>query len=336
MLVIAIIGSLMVMAINYGTQQSIQLRINKTVAQMQQGLTAGLAYYTTHGAWPTATCKFSSTSTTNSTAWSDLSTLTSAGFLPSYMSGTTANAYGQKFWMTCDKVTNNVFYINTNVSSHTLALAISGALPTAYTSDNFGNPLTTGTYVTAQVVTPAQNLNNARSVNFGGVYHHGACVPVPICPGYDVTTQGCKGGGTNCMTPQIMVTPVSVSGAMNMQYGNTPAGGNVFSLYPITSFTAYATNLAIQPNDCDTNSTATTCTLGAAGVAPNYTNPLYWRVCLQVRTQNGNGTVNTAPNNTDAANPPTWSWAQTASLMVITRCAPPSEPSGSDFTVFTN
>ena len=78
-----------------------------------------------------------------------------------------------------------------------MPLVIAGELPVAYVSDKYGDPYVSGNvYVTAQVTTPGQNLNNARSVNFVGIYHNGACVPVPNCPGYNPSASppGCTSG----------------------------------------------------------------------------------------------------------------------------------------------
>ncbi len=314
MLVLAIIGGILVMAINYGTRQMAQQRRDKTALQMQQILTAGLAYYTSYGSWPGGACAYASSSTSNGTAWGNLSSLTTTGYLPSTLS---VNSYGYGFSITCDSITNNVFYVVTRINNTANALVVAGELPVAYLSDQYGNPSSTGPYITAQVTTPGQNLNNARSVNFSGIYHNGACVPVPSCPGYNPVTNACTSGGTNCMTPQIMVTPVSASGVNDN--GST-------SIYPIASFTAYAYGPSATPKDCPTGTVPTACSFGTTGIPT--TSGVYWRVCLQVITSKG--TVATTNTGTGAS-----AWGQYATLMVITRCTPPNEPYGSDFTVFT-
>lgn len=313
MLVLAIMGGMLVLAINYGSRQLAQHRRDKTALQVQQILNAGLAYYTSYGAWPGGACAFASNSTSNSTVWSNLSSLTTAGYLPS---GLSVNSFGYGFSITCDSITGNVFYVITRLNNRANALVVAGELPVAYLSDQYGNPNSTGTYVTSQVTTPGQNLNNARSVNFSGIYHHGACVPVPSCPGYNPTTNACT-SGTNCMTPQIMVAPVSASGVNDT---------NSTNIYPIASFTTYAYGPSKMPMDCQTGAVATACALGSNGIA----NPsgVYWRVCLQVITQKGSVA---ATNTGTGAN----MWSKNASMMVITRCTPPNEPYGSDFSVFT-
>jgi prepilin-type N-terminal cleavage/methylation domain-containing protein len=313
MLVLAIMGGMLVLAINYGSRQLAQQKRDKTAIQVQQILNASLAYYISYGTWPGGACAFASNSTSNSTAWSGLSSLTSAGYLPT---GLSLNSYGYAFSMTCDSVTQNVFYVVTRLSNRANALVIAGELPVAYLSDQYGNPNSAGTYVTAQVTTPGQNLNNARSVNFSGVYHHGGCVPVPNCPGYNPVTNSCI-SGTNCMTPQIMVAPVSASGVSDTNSNN---------VYPITSFTAYAYGPSSSPMDCQTGTVATACSLGGTGI-PNVSG-VYWRVCLQVVP--AKGVVATTNTGSGAS-----AWGQYGSLMVVTRCTPPNEPYGSDFSVFT-
>lgn len=336
MLVLALIGTMLVMAINYGARHMAQQRLEMSALQMQQILNAGLAYYTSHGTWP-STCAFASNSATNASTWSSISALSTAGYLPANLE---RNAFGYSYAMSCDRITGGVFYVMTQVSSHAIALALAGELPLGYTSDQYGNPSTTENYVTAQVTIPGQNLNNARSVNFSGIYHHGACVPVPNCPGYDpsASAPGCKNGRTDCMVPQIMVVPVAVSGVSDPPPSPLPSP-YVPNVYPIASFTAYAYGPAGAPVDCLTGATATACTgtalqstsassntpLGTGIASPN---GLYWRVCLQVVTQKGVVAQTNTATGMDA-------WGQYASLMVITRCTPPNEPFGSDFGVYT-
>lgn len=332
MLVLGIVGGIMVLAINYGTRQVAQQRLDKTALQMQQILNAALAYYTAYGSWPVpgGTCTFASNSTSNSTTPSDLSTLRTAGYLPSSVSN---NAFGFPYNVACDNVTGGVFYVITSLNSAANALIVAGEMPISYLSDQYGNQSASGLYVTAQVTTPGQNLNNARSVNFAGVYHHGACVPVPVCPGYNAAASppACT-SGTNCLQPQIMVAPASVSGVSD---------SNATNAYPITSFTAYALGpkTASTLNGCPSvvppattpSSPVTPCTWGTNGI-PNgsQSSPtgLYWRVCLQVVT--GKGIVSSTNTGSGAA-----AWGQYVSMIAITRCTPPREPFGSDFTVFT-
>src|SRR5438445_9563563 len=88
MLVLAIMGSILVLMLNYGTRQAAQQRRDKTAVQMQQILSAGLAYYLAYGSWPvpSGSCTFSSTSTNPAGTFSSLTTLITAGYLPSSFS----------------------------------------------------------------------------------------------------------------------------------------------------------------------------------------------------------------------------------------------------------
>jgi len=312
LLVITIMSSMLILFVNYGARQVSQLRRDKTAIQIQQILSAALAYYTSYGTWP-ITCSFNSTY--SSTTWTGtLSTLQTAGYLPSTIS---LNPYGYGYMVNCDTLTGNGFYVFTSTSSSAEASVIAGELPSAYVSDGNGNPWSIGTYVVTQVTVPGQNLNNARSVNYSGLYHNGACVPVPNCPGYNVNTASCV-SGSNCMVPNIMVAPASVSGVNDT--GST-------TTYPISSFTAYAYGPSTKPYDCLTGTTATACSpLGSSGIASPNGN--YWRVCMQVITSKGNVSLTNTGTGTTA-------WGQYASMMVVTRCTPQSEPIGSDFSVYT-
>jgi hypothetical protein len=177
---------------------------------------------------------------------------------------------------------------------------------------------TTTCNVVTTVGVPAQNLNNARSVNFSGIYKNGGCVPVPVCP--------------SGMVPQIMVSPVSVSGLYEGMNGTNGTSGDAI---PLTSFTAYATgpadysfdaqtgpdncvNLATNPGRyCYSNLDVTS----NPQVKEYLPDGRYWRVCLEIVTEKGK----LAGSN--------WKM-QSGSVMAITRCAPPEEPSGSNENVF--
>ena len=122
------------------------------------------------------------------------------------------------------------------------------------------------------------------------------------------------------MIPQIFVTPVSLSGLNDATVSPASTG----SYYPLVGFTAYATGISgstgsATPPACNNAGTAPSCSGGPAGSN-------YWRVCLDIATTAGASTNATAPNN---------NWNKYGVLLAITRCAPPSEPSGSDFTVWT-
>lgn len=299
LLVLAIMATIMVSLLGYTSQKSDEMRRDKTVMQVEQFLNAGLSYYVSFGSWPT------------------LSQL-QGNFLPS---GTINNPWGLAFSVGANTGGTNPgsqFSVCTTIrgkQAYTAATIIAGRLPIASAIDGTVSCPTTSatactkTSTTCTVVSsvniPGQNINNARSINFAGLYHNGACVAAPSCP-------------STTMTPTIVVSPVSVSG-MNDNNNN---------VYPITSFTAYAMGTTsagspgAAPLNCNGTSTVT-CSLSASST--------YWRVCLRIVTQKG--------MVTGGGNP---SWAQTAGvILALTRCMPANEPStpeisGSSFTVFTS
>lgn len=316
LLVMVIIGVIMFAGMRYIEQRTLQMRIDRTSLQMQQILNAGLAYYVNNGEWP------ASISCLQGTGGSPCDTV----YLPSTP---ITNPWGQPYNVSN---TDQLFYVwttvtaaasNTTGSARSAATVIAGTLPLAYTSRDTGTPPDPGTactntgncLVVSSVNIPGQNLNNAGAVNFAGIYHHGACVPVPSCP---VDQAG------NNLVPQIMVVPVSVSGV------NDPSPST--DVYPISSFTAYATSnngtgtpTDFNPPTCSAVSADTNC-YSSNGVA--ITSGAYWRVCLQVITEKGD----VSQTNTDTG---AEAWGKDVTLMAVTRCAKSTENVGSDFTVFS-
>lgn len=331
LLVLVIAATIMGMLISYTTQTSEQNQRNKEVVQIQQILNAALAYYIQNGTWP------------GTASWVNLDSshaLISGNFLPksTSASGLWLGAYLQPYQTGYDAATGNFYVINsiptTSAAASANATIIAGQIPLGVTAITNGNPPVTpakcptsggSCYVVGRVAPPGQSLATARSVNFGNVYHHGACVPAPVCP------------DTTHFVPEILVAATQVSGN---NVASTPT-----ATYPITSFFAYAygglsvpltttpSSSPAAPNlvaDCETPNTATPCVASCTDA----TNPAtctaidptrqYWRVCLLVQTTNGqvNSTSNTA-------------WAQYSYILAITRCAPVNENSGSNFTVWT-
>jgi prepilin-type N-terminal cleavage/methylation domain-containing protein len=295
LLVLVIVGILIFASANYVQQRALQMRMDRTSTQMQQILNAGLAYYVANGAWPANMAALQGT------------------YLPP---GALRNPWGNTYDISS---TTALFYVYTRVNTvsakgaNAAATVIAGSLPMAYTSNSAGTPPAAGSacsaadtscYIVASVNIPGQNLNNARAVNFAGLYKHGACVPVPKCP---VDATG------NTMTPQVMIVPSSVSGVND-------ADTNPQNIYPISSFTAYATGPSATPPACS-GSTATTCTPTAGQAADQY-----WRACLQVITEKGVVT----------SSPGAGAWGQFVTLMAVTRCSVTNESAGSQFTVFSN
>lgn len=315
LLVMVIISIILYASINYIQQRAQQQRIDRTSAQMQQILNAGLSFYIANGTWPP-----------------DIGTLQTQGYLPI---SPIKNGWGEDYVIGQGSGPQTgtfatpppMFYVWTAVTqaggatgtAAANANAIAGNLPLGFSTPTAASGTTppapgtcdassTTCYAVAAVNIPGQNINNARAMNFAGIYHHGGCVPVPQCP-VDVTGQ--------TMTPQIMVVPVSVSGVYD---ANTPTPTNV---YPISSFTAYATPPAANPGPCEDGGEAVACQ--PQGGAAN----TYWRVCLQVITEKGDvAKANTATGKS--------AWGQYATMAAFTRCQVTGEPVGSPMSVFSN
>lgn len=320
LLVLTIVGAMLYMALSYYQQRTQQMRIDRTVIQTQQILNAGLSFYLAKGRWPTQMSELSE-------------------YLPIYIRN---NPYGKPYKLSTwnQQTPRNLFVfsmVETGTPSTTLGIAtsIAGLLPAAYTTNDqahYGDEKSTDSpnpeipplnlytercdpakthykcIVVSAVGIPGQNLNNARAVNFAGLYKHGGCVPVPQCP--------------ETMIPQIMVTPASVSGVYDpREPGKTPA------VYPISSFTAYATEdfsgNKLRPPACGGFPNPPACPTD-----PNVA--AYWRVCMQVVTEKGDPAQHPTP-----ASAKDLLWGQDVTLQAITRCAVKDEPSGSDFTVFS-
>lgn len=293
LLVMVIVSALIFMGVRYLQQKTLNTRIDRTITQMQQILNASLAFYVANGHWPSA-----------------VQELQDAKYLPSKPSPYMA-PWGRQYYIDTNGTGTSPIYVYTYIKTagndtSFVANTIAGSLPLGYTSTSGDSPPASGTCapgstlcgVVGMANIPGQDLNNASAVNFGSVYHNGACVPAPQCP---VGTNG------NPMTPEILVAPVSLSGV------NDP--NNPTSVYPISSFTAYVTTSSPvpAPDPCP-GSTSTACEK-TVGTAENY-----WRVCMEVITEKGK--VN-------------WDgWGKSATAMAITRCSISGEPSGSDFSVF--
>ena len=157
------------------------------------------------------------------------------------------------------------------------------------------------TTVTGSVNLPGQNVNNAAAVNFAGIYHHAACIPVPACP--PTAANG------NVMVAQVFVTPISVS-------GNFDAASN--KVYPISSFTAYTTDPSAVggiPAACSASSGAAVACTGQSATGR------FWRACLRIITSRGEVVL-------DAT---TAQWAQ---VQAITRCSIQGEAAGDPNSVW--
>ncbi len=319
LLVMVIVSSIILMLVTYTTTKTDESKRDSMVIQYEQILNAGLAYYINNSAWPTS-----------------IDDLKTDKYLPNK---TIVNAWGQSYTF-YNNTTSGTFSICSTVKGRTIGSGatavytaaresgiIAGRLPMAYVAGSctgtIPDPATCTSNTCAVISTvniPGQNLNNARSMNFAGLYHNGACVPAPVCPNpYD------PADNPTGMKPTIMVVPVSVSGNYY--------GGN--EVYPLSSFTAYAVgnvsgngDPASQPGKCTASASSDFCD-STSGGDKGLTSGTYWRVCLEVVTERGK-----IYQQTSGATP--WSvWdSNSGTIMAITRCVPNNEPSGSGFNVF--
>lgn len=313
LLVLVIISMIIFAFIGYTQRQAESARIDRTTMQMQQILNAGLAYYVDHGAWPPQSTTTDPLAPLKPTYLPDIPIINPWNQGYSFATGTaTFNSRNFIVWSTIPAPTT------TPARATAIAAVISGLLPLAYTSSDVnGTPPDSTTpcdgngdcAIVAQVNIPGQNLNNASAVNFMGMYHHGACIPVPSCP-QDPRT-GVR------MRAQVMVFPVGVAGVNDYHLTDQ-------KVYPIGSFMAYTMDPAANPDHCIGSDPLMT---------PNCTNrqeyntnrvSSYWRACLKLVTEKGD----VQSSRTDIY------WAQTAYLVALTRCAITDEPAGSTLEVF--
>lgn len=329
MLVMVVVGLLLMMSIRFLQQQALSTRIDRTSTQMQQIVNAGMAYYVANGFWPAKLA--------------DLQ----GPYLPSQ---NLMSPWGHDYLVGSQSIktgnpptasTPPLFYAWTTIAAGeqtaSIAATIAGNLPMAYTTSAISNTTTpppntplctpdaTQCSIVAIVNIPGQNLNNATAVNFAGVYHNGACVPVPQCP---VDANG------NTMAPEIIVVPVSVSGVYN-----PPQTSNSGMAYPIISYTAFATKIgsigtspaAKQVPQCYDPSNISQ----GGGCVLDYVsdtsvpNGDYWRVCLSVTTQEG--LVNPSPS---AGSINYNQGMMEGTMLAFTRCSIINENHGSNFNVW--
>jgi len=335
MLVLVIVSTLLYMSVGYFQQRTLQLRLDRAAAQIQQILTAAANYYVANNAtWPIALSCLQGQIPQCPVAYIQTATIIN----PLCLSGLCNPPY-LFFPTNVPGVAPGNFVLEAPISTTgpdgaAIGNMLAGMLPLAFTIDSSNNsPCNNSSqfcYVVASIPPPGQNLNNETAVNFAGLYHSGACVPVPQC--------------VAPMKAEIIVAPVSVTGA-NDQPSNegsasctaTDTSGCQVNAYPVNSFTVSATapaqatsDAAGGPNSCGTSSAAPTpspCYSDYNSGTPtqiedsNY----YWRVCLSSVTEKG------------VVQPTDNIWGQVSgTVMVMTRCSIPGEPSGSNFTVWGN
>lgn len=296
LLVLAVISTILLAIMGYTTQKSDEMRRDRVVMQVQQIQNAALAYYLNSSTWP-----------------ANVSILQTDAFLPQI---TIVNPWANAYSLSSDTVHGTLTVCTavtgTTTTGPAYAAVIAGRLPMGYVADNTGSTTPAScptsasacTHSTCTVVSvvnvPGQNLNNARSVNFSGVYRNGGCVPVPTCPG--------------TMTPSIMTIPVSVKGIYDPS--------NPGTVFPISGFTAYAKG----PNTTTNGAGVPSCTGGTdmcySSGSTAVPNGKYWRACMQIITLRGS--LQDLGGNSEAAY-----------ILAITRCVPTGEPVGSNFSVFS-
>lgn len=297
-LVLVIASAIIYLGLGYIQQRTLRMRIDRVNFQMQQITSAALSYYVTNNLWPPSLTCLQGRDVDNPTCDTYLPQTLISPWTQPYQIGTLPG--------------DNVFFVSLTlpavVGRDSIAQVIAGTLPLSRVD------IATGT-IYAYVNAASQNLNNATAVNSAGMYHHGACVPVPTCP---VDSKG------NTMRPIIMVMPVSVAGVNDN-------GADRNNVYPISSFTAYAQNdsptdntavpTTVNPKACAHATIAPTCYESNGSLIARG----YWRVCLQVITENGE--VALTRNEV---------WGDQATLLAITRCVPKDESGGSTLEVYSN
>jgi prepilin-type N-terminal cleavage/methylation domain-containing protein len=346
LMVMVIISAILIMLVGYTTSKMDQFKREKTALLLQQIANAAQSYYLNYGKWPTSTPCYSSALHYNWTIYGPQHPLVSSGYLltaPTFVVVQNAitsypNPYGSTTFTSCTPTGQYIIETQIPSNSSSIASIIAGMLPGAVPNLVDSALNSAGLGVTVLVPVPGQNLNNARSVNFGSIYHSGACVPVPTCP--------------STMSPEILVTPAAVSGVSYPPNNCTnPKDFTTcsYNTYPVTSYTSYVvggnTGMDSASVPACTNGTVEACVKNTTSNAA-VTSGNYWRVCLQVASQDR---VIQVSNTTGVTPPPTGNcsgqdcstaWGQAlGSIVAITRCQPgpstaPTENVGSDFTVW--
>ena len=324
MLILVVIGIFIFIGMGYNQQRAMQIKIDKQAIQMQQVFSAAISYYLSNGAWPNSLNCLKGLG--GCTSGSTMAYLPPVPLVNIFNAGAEYGIYPNAF-----STTN--FYIESVIllkapQSYVVANVLAGLLPMSYTTNASLNPGTctpnTPTcHVFAGVTAPGQNLANAAAINFAGLYHSGACVPVPGCPPN--------------MQPSVIVTPVAVTGAYDPPNPENVPGCNasdtsgcVVNAYPLNSFTATATDKAVAqggsgPADCSTG-IAAPCYTTQGGATIN-DGKKYWRVCISIMTSRGQVPPASSTDSIQGQ--------VSGTVMAVTRCAITGEPSGSDFTVWS-
>lgn len=307
LLVIVIMSIMTFLLIGYMQSRTQQAQINRATLQLQFFINAATAYYVNNGFWPGVPSSSAGYTCMQGTGASPCNT--------KYFGSTIRSPWDTTYSTLWRSTSPNIFYfilpVSAGAATTGVATTIAGKLPMANTTSdpvNLTSPCADNAaicYVYVFATMPEQKSNEG-AVTYSGIYRNGACVPVPTCP-LDVNG--------NAMTPQILVAPASVAGTFDANSNN---------VYPISSFTAYATGPGTGASTpaCESggNDVCYSDVSNGAKLTGNF-----WRVCLQVKTSRGE----VKWGNMGSANS-----GQNKSILAITRCVPNNEPVGSGFDVF--
>lgn len=307
LLVIVILSAMTFLAIGYLQSRTQQAQINRATLQLQFFINAATAYYVNNGFWPGVPSSSAGYTCMQGAGASPCNT--------KYYDSSIRSPWGTTFSTLWRSTSPNIFFfilpVSAGSATTSVAKTIAAKLPMANTTADpvnltapcAANATTCYVYVFA---TMPEQRNNDGAVTFTSLYRNGACVPVPTCP-LD------KNG--NAMTPQILVAPASVTGTFDQNSNN---------LYPISSFTAYATAQGTGSNTPACNASGTNICYSDVSNGTTLTGN-FWRVCLQVQTSRGEvswGSMGSANSG------------QNKSILAIIRCVPNNERVGSSFDVF--
>jgi prepilin-type N-terminal cleavage/methylation domain-containing protein len=293
MLVIVVMSAIMMMLIKGVQRRALDAKINKTALQMQQILSAGLAYYNNNGSWPAET---------------DMSILDLDDGDPLYgyitpnstdASNPFVNPWGNPYYIQSDQsfsTTNEdtaekLFAVSSEVgatNASIVAAQIAGILPMGGVSGSndysYVMPASTGledgvkySFAMAAVNIPGLSMNNARGLNFANIYGNGACVPQPSCP-------------VN-MEAQIFTAAAGFAGLLDES--------STSEVYPIEAMYTWAVDGSKSSASCSDTSCSSD----------------QWQVCMAVYSEESSSAVSDEND-------------YNARILAMTRCAPSDEDVG--------
>ena len=156
MLVLVILVALGTLAISTLRSKMINVRLDRTAAQMQQISQAAVSYFVDNHNWP-----------------ANIGVLAHDNYLPQGMLD--ADDMFISSWGTSyeSEGVNTQFVVKIDVGNASYAGVLRGLLPMAYLDEST---------VSSSVSIPSYNYNHAQSVSNMGIYDLGACIPEPACP----------------------------------------------------------------------------------------------------------------------------------------------------------